>query len=60
MAQPFEYQERLASLTRRQREIEDSLDLTKNEAGTQQEDQGGSDSVEKEAGVDSEEGEVKF
>jgi hypothetical protein len=39
VAQPFEYEERLASHSRRQQEIEDALDLTKNQAGTQREDQ---------------------
>jgi TolA-binding protein len=33
--QPFEYEERLATLTRRQQEIEDALDLTKNQAPSQ-------------------------
>ena len=46
-AQPFEYEERLATLTQRQQEIEDALDLTKNQAsaqfGTETESQGTSD-----------------
>ena len=33
--QPFEYEERLATLTRRQQEIEDAFDLTKNQAPSQ-------------------------
>jgi hypothetical protein len=33
--QPFEYEERLASLSRRLLEIEDALDLTKNQAAAQ-------------------------
>ena len=32
---PFEYAERLASLERRQQEIEEELDLTKNQASAQ-------------------------
>jgi N12 class adenine-specific DNA methylase len=39
VAQPFEYEDRLTSLSRRQQEIEDALDLTKNQAGTQREDE---------------------
>ena len=34
-AQPFEYEERLSTLTLRQQEIEDALDLTKNQASAQ-------------------------
>jgi paraquat-inducible protein B len=34
-AQPFEYAERLATLTQRRQEIEDALDLTKNQASAQ-------------------------
>ena len=33
--QPFEYAERLAALVQRQQEIEDELDLTKNQASSQ-------------------------
>ena len=33
-AQAFEYEERLATLTRRQQEIEDELDLTKSQASS--------------------------
>jgi hypothetical protein len=43
VAQPFEYEERLSSLNRRQQEIEDALDLTKNQAGTQREDEASTD-----------------
>jgi len=32
---PFEYAERLAELVRRQQEVEDALDLTKNQASAQ-------------------------
>ena len=35
MDAPFEYADRLASLVQRQREIEDALDLTKNQAPQQ-------------------------
>ena len=35
MNTPFEYAERLAELVRRQQEIEDELDLTKNQASAQ-------------------------
>jgi N12 class adenine-specific DNA methylase/SAM-dependent methyltransferase len=34
-AQPFEYEEKLATLSRRQDEIEDALDLTKNQSSAQ-------------------------
>ena len=33
--QPFEYEERLSTLIRRQQEIADALDLTKNQASAQ-------------------------
>ena len=35
IGQPFEYRERLTFLTRRQQEIADALDLTKNQAACQ-------------------------
>ena len=35
MGAPFEYGARLADLSRRQQEIEDELDLTKNQASAQ-------------------------
>ena len=41
--QPFEYEEKLAALSRRQDEIEDELDLTKNQASAQLDDPSGED-----------------
>jgi hypothetical protein len=41
--QPFEYEEKLANLSRRQGEIEDELDLTKNQASAQLDDPSGED-----------------
>jgi hypothetical protein len=35
IGQPFEYQEKLATLLQRQQEITDALDLTKNQASAQ-------------------------
>ena len=40
---PFEYEEKLANLSRRQDEIEDELDLTKNQASAQLDDPSGED-----------------
>jgi hypothetical protein len=35
IGQPYEYEERLATLSRRQQEIADALDLNKNQASAQ-------------------------
>ena len=51
-AQPFEYEERLGTLTQRQQEIEDALDLTKNQAASTL----GSESPEATPGVEGEVG----